>query len=152
MPDLDFVLAPVSGGGLLSGTSIAAKHLLPAIRVLGCEPRNADDAARSLAAGRIEPAATTKTIADGLRVTLAPRTFAILRRTVDQIVLVSEEEIVAAMRLLWDRLKMVVEPSGAVSAAPALFRRIGAQGKKVGIILSGGNLDLDSLPFGRAAP
>ncbi len=150
VPDLDFVLAPVSGGGLLSGTAIATKHLLPAIHVLGCEPRNADDAARSLAAGKIEPAATTKTMADGLRATLAPRTFAILRRTVDQIVLVSEEEILASMRLLWDRLKVVVEPSGAVSAAPALFGRINAKGKKVGIILSGGNLDLDSLPFGRA--
>lgn len=149
VPDLDFVLAPVSGGGLLSGIALVAKHLLPAVHVVGCEPRNADDAARSLAAGKIEPAATTKTMADGLRATLAPRTFAILRRTVDQIVLVSEEEIVAAMRLLWDRLKMVVEPSGAVAAAPALFGQIGAQGKKVGIILSGGNLDLDSLPFGQ---
>src|SRR5579862_7457570 len=149
VPDLDFVLAPVSGGGLLSGTAIATKHLLPVARVVGCEPRNADDAARSLAAGKIEPAATARTMADGLRATLAPRTFAILRRTVDQIVLVSEEEIVGAMRLLWERLKMVVEPSGAVSAAPALFERIGARGKKVGIILSGGNLDLDSLPFGQ---
>jgi threonine dehydratase len=150
VPDLDFVLAPVSGGGLLSGTAIAAKHLLPAVRVVGCEPKNADDAARSLAAGRIEPAAAARTMADGLRATLAPRTFAILRRTVNQIVLVSEEEIVAAMQLLWERLKMVVEPSGAVSAAPALFGQIGAEGKKVGIILSGGNLDLDSLPFGES--
>ena len=147
-PDLDFVLAPISGGGLLSGTAIAAKGLRPSVRVVGCEPRNADDAARSLAAGRIEPAATSKTIADGLRAALAPRTFEILRRLVDQVALVSEEEIVAAMRLLWDRLKMVVEPSGAVAAAPALFRQIGAEGKRVGIILSGGNLDLDSLPFG----
>jgi threonine dehydratase len=151
VPDLDFVLAPVSGGGLLSGTAIAARHLLPSVRVVGCEPGNADDAARSLAAGKIAPAATTRTMADGLRAQLAPRTFAILRRTVDQIVLVSEEEIVAAMRLLWDRLKMVVEPSGAVAAAPALFAQIGASGKKVGIILSGGNLDLDSLPFGGAS-
>ena len=148
VPDLNFVLAPVSGGGLLSGTAIAAKSLRPSIRVIGCEPRNADDAARSLAAGRIEPAATTRTLADGLRATLAPRTFEILRRLADQIALVSEDEIVAAMRLLWDRLKLVVEPSGAVAAAPALFRQIGAEGKKVGIILSGGNLDLDSLPFG----
>ena len=83
VPDLDFVLAPVSGGGLLSGTAIAAKHLLSAVRVLGCEPRNADDAARSLAAGKIEPAAAARTMADGLRATLAPRTFAILRRSVD---------------------------------------------------------------------
>ena len=89
-------------------------------------------------------------MADGRGRTLSPRTFAILRRTVDQIVLVSEEEIVAAMRLIWERLKKVVEPSGAVSAARALFRQIGAEGKKVGIILSGGNLDLDSLPFGRS--
>ena len=150
VPDLDFVLAPVSGGGLLSGIAIGAKHLLPAVSVLGCEPQNADDAARSLAAGKIELAAITETMADGLRAILAPRTFAILRRTVDRIVLVSEEEIVAAMRLLWERLKMVVEPSGAVSAAPTLFGQIGAKGKKVGIILSGGNLDLDSLPFGES--
>lgn len=148
VPDLDFVLAPVSGGGLLSGTAIAAKGLRPSIRVIGCEPRNADDAARSLAAGSIEPAATARTIADGLRATLAPRTFEILRRLVDRVALVGEDEIVAAMRLLWDRLKLVVEPSGAVAAAPALFRQIGAEGKKIGIILSGGNLDLDSLPFG----
>jgi threonine dehydratase len=147
VPQLDFVLAPVSGGGLLSGTAIAAKGLRPSIRVIGCEPRNADDAARSLAAGRIEPAATSKTIADGLRATLAPRTFEILRRLVDQVALVSEEEMVGAMRLLWERLKLVVEPSGAVAAAPALLRQIGAEGKNVGIILSGGNLDLDSLPF-----
>lgn len=154
VPDLDFMLAPVSGGGLLSGTAISTKHLRPAACVVGCEPRNADDAARSVAAGHIEPAAKTRTIADGLRATLAPRTFAILRRLVDQFVLVSEEEIVEAMRLLWDRLKLIVEPSGAVAAAPALFQKIGLEGigkqKKVGIILSGGNLDLDALPFGRA--
>ena len=156
IPDLDFVLAPVSGGGLLSGTAIATKHLRAAAQVVGCEPRNADDAARSVAAGRLEPAAQAKTIADGLRATLAPRTLAILRRRVDAFSLVSEEEIVAAMRLLWDRLKLIVEPSGAVAAAPALFRKIGVERnsalRKVGIILSGGNLDLDALPFGRALP
>ena len=151
-PDLDFVMAPVSGGGLLSGTGIATKHLLPAAHVIGCEPRNADDAARSLAAGRLEPAASSTTMADGLRATLSPRTLAILQRTADAIALVSEEEIVAAMRLLWERLKMVVEPSGAVAAAPALFRQIHAEGRKVGIILSGGNVDLDAPPFARSAP
>ena len=161
VPDLDLVLAPVSGGGLLSGTAISTKHLRPAARVVGCEPRNADDAARSLAAGRIEPAAKSRTMADGLRATLAPRTFAILRRLVDHVALVTEEEIVEAMRLLWDRLKVIVEPSGAVAAAPALLHKIGSeenvnaaqqnQQKKIGIILSGGNLDLDALPFGRAA-
>ena len=148
VPDLDFVLAPVSGGGLLSGTGIATKYLVPAARVIGCEPRNADDAARSLTAGRLKPASLGTTMADGLRATLSPRTLAILQRTADSISLVSEEEIVAAMRLLWERLKLVVEPSGAVAAAPALFRQIHAEGKKVGIILSGGNVDLDRLPFG----
>jgi threonine dehydratase len=152
VPDLDFVLAPVSGGGLLSGTGIATKHLLPTARVIGCEPRNADDAARSLASGRLDPAASATTMADGLRATLSPRTLAILRRTADAITLVSEEEIVAAMRLLWERLKLVVEPSGAVAAAPALFRQIHAEGRKVGIILSGGNVDLGTLPFARSAP
>jgi len=144
------VMAPVSGGGLLSGTGIATKHLLPATRVIGCEPRNADDAARSLAAGRLEPAASSATMADGLRATLSPRTLAILQRVADDIALVGEDEIVAAMRLLWERLKLVIEPSGAVAAAPALFRQIHAEGRKVGIILSGGNVDLGSLPFGVA--
>ena len=155
VPDLDFVLAPVSGGGLLSGTSISTRHLRPAASIVGCEPANADDAARSMASGKLEPGSRTRTMADGLRATLSPRTLAILQRNVNRVALVTEEEIVAAMRLLWDRLKLVVEPSGAVAAAPALFRQIGADGnveaKKIGIILSGGNLDLDSLPFGRAA-
>jgi threonine dehydratase len=147
--DLDFMLAPVSGGGLLSGTGIATRALLPAARVMGCEPRNADDAARSLASGRLEPAANSRTIADGLRATLAPRTLAILQRVADGIAVVSEEEMVSAMRLLWERLKLVVEPSGAVAAAPALFRQIRAEGKRIGIILSGGNVDLDALPFAK---
>ena len=158
VPGLDFVLAPVSGGGLLSGTAISTKHLRPTARVAGCEPSNADDAARSLASGKIEPGSHARTMADGLRATLAPRTFKIVKRLVDHIALVTEHEIVESMRLLWDRLKLVVEPSGAVAAAPALFKRLGegttgeemAQ-KKIGIILSGGNLDLDSLPFGASA-
>ncbi len=148
VPDLHFILAPVSGGGLLSGTAIAAKSLRPAIRVFGCEPKNADDAYRSLAAGRIEPMENPSTIADGLRASLAERTFAILRRHVDQIVLVTEEEIVAAMRLVWERMKLVIEPSAAVAAAPLLAHKLSVEGKKVGVILSGGNLDLVRLPFG----
>jgi len=147
VPDLDIVIAPVSGGGLLSGTAIAAKSLRPGIRVMGGEPRNADDAFRSLASGIIEPASALQTMADGLRATLCPLTFSILRERVDEIVLVSEEEIIAAMQLLWERMKIVVEPSGAVSLAPALAKKMGAAGKKVGVILSGGNLDLRSLPF-----
>lgn len=147
VPDLDVVMAPVSGGGLLSGTGIATKQLLPVARVIGGEPRNADDAARSFVAGRLEPVATTQTMADGLRGRLSPRTLAILQRTADAISLVTEDEIVATMRLLWERLKIVVEPSAAVAAAPALFRRIQGDDRKIGIILSGGNVDLNALPF-----
>jgi threonine dehydratase len=143
IPDLDVICAPVSGGGLLSGTAIAAKSLRPEIVVVGCEPANADDAARSLASGHIEPAATTVTIADGLRATLAPRTFAILRARVDRIALVAEDEILRSMRLLTDHLKCVVEPSGAVAASPALHRQIGMEGLRIGIIVSGGNLEAD---------
>ncbi|HLW43703.1 MAG TPA: pyridoxal-phosphate dependent enzyme, partial [Candidatus Acidoferrales bacterium] len=101
VPDLDVIITPVSGGGLLSGTSIAAKSMRPQIRVVGAEPKNADDAYRSFASGKIEPAAKTETIADGLRATLCPLTFSILRQHVDEIALVTEEEILAAMRTLW---------------------------------------------------
>jgi threonine dehydratase len=145
--DLDVVITPASGGGLLSGTAIAAKGMRPGIRLVGGEPSNADDAYRSLASGKIQAAAQSETMADGLRATLSPLTFSILQSLVDEISLVSEEEIVAAMLLLWERTKLVVEPSGAVAAAPALNRRIRAEGKKIGIILSGGNLDLRKLPF-----
>ena len=150
LPDLDIVITPLSGGGLLSGTAIASKSLRPSIRVIGAEPKNADDAYRSLASGKIEPAGQTETIADGLRAVLCPLTFSILRQHLDQIALVTEEEILATMRLLWERLKLIVEPSGAVSAGIALQNKIAARGKRVGIILSGGNLDLDQIPFVRA--
>ncbi|MBI3670550.1 MAG: pyridoxal-phosphate dependent enzyme [Acidobacteria bacterium] len=152
VPGLDFLLAPVSGGGLLSGTAIAAQGLEPGIHVVGCEPKNADDAYRSLAAGRLVPANHPDTIADGLRAQLGERTFAILRERVDRIVVLTEEEIVAAMRLVWERMKLVIEPSSAVAVAPALGRKLAgperaAEGKRIGIILSGGNVDLVSLPF-----
>ena len=147
VPDLDVILAPVSGGGLLSGTAIAAKSLRPVIRVIGGEPRNADDAYRSLTSGQLAPAAKAETIADGLRATLCELTLQILRERVDEIALVGEEEIIAAMRLIWERMKLVIEPSAAVPVEPALGRRIQIDGKKVGIILSGGNVDLARLPF-----
>lgn len=149
--DLDIIITPVSGGGLLSGTSIAAKSMRPRIRVIGAEPKNADDAYRSFASGKIEPAANTETIADGLRATLCPLTFSILRQHVDEIALVAEEEILSAMRTLWERLKLIVEPSGAVSAAIAIHKKFPVEGKRIGIILSGGNLDLDQIPFVRAS-
>jgi threonine dehydratase len=146
IPDLDLICAPVSGGGLLSGTAIAAKSLRPEISVVGCEPANADDAARSLASGRIEAGSTTTTIADGLRATLALRTFAILCQRVDRITLVGEDEILRTMRLLTEHLKCVIEPSGAIAASPALHRQLGAEDLRIGIILSGGNLDPDAMP------
>ncbi|MGD0307168.1 MAG: pyridoxal-phosphate dependent enzyme [Candidatus Acidiferrales bacterium] len=148
VPDLDIIVTPVSGGGLLSGTSIAVKSTSPRTRVFGAEPLNADDASRSFASGKIEPAATgPQTIADGLRATLCPLTFHAISTHVDGISLVTEEEIVSTMLLLWERAKIVVEPSGAVAAAPALTRKLNAEGLKIGIILSGGNLDLKNLPF-----
>jgi len=141
------ICAPVSGGGLLSGTAIAAKSLRPEIQIVGCEPANADDAARSLASGRIEPASPMFTMADGLRATLSPRTFAILRERVDRIYLVSEAEIMESMQLLVEHLRITVEPSGAVAASPALHRQIGGDSEdlRIGIILSGGNLDADAV-------
>jgi len=146
IPDLDIICAPVSGGGLLSGTAIAAKSLRPEIVVIGCEPANADDAARSLASGQIEPSSEKFTIADGLRANLSPRTFAILRERVDRILLVTEEEIVQSMRLITEHLRSTVEPSGAVAASPALHRQIEGEDLRIGIILSGGNLDPDAVP------
>lgn len=152
VPGLDMIITPVSGGGLLSGTAIAAKSMRPGIRVIGGEPANADDAARSLASGKIEPVSKAHTMADGLRAGLVPLTFGILRERVDEVSLVTEEEIVAAMLLLWERMKIVVEPSGAVAAAPVLNRKICAEGKRVGVILSGGNLDLHDLPWRTRRP
>jgi threonine dehydratase len=139
---MDVVLAPVSGGGLLSGTAIAAQSLAPGIRVVGCEPAGADDAWRSLRSGQIEKNLTVDTIADGLRASLSERTFAILRERIDQIVLIREEEILDAMRLVWERMKLIIEPSSAVTVAAALFGKIDLAGQRVGVILSGGNVDL----------
>jgi threonine dehydratase len=146
IPDLDIICAPVSGGGLLSGTAIAAKSLRPEIQVIGCEPSNADDAARSFASGQMEPASIQYTIADGLRATLSERTFAILRERVDRIMLVTEDEILQTMHLLTEHLRSTVEPSGAVAASPALHHQIQGEELRIGIILSGGNLDPDTLP------
>ncbi len=139
---LDVVLSPVSGGGLLSGTAIAAQSLQPGIRVIGCEPSGADDACRSLRSGRLQKNEKVETIADGLRASLSERTFAILCERVDEITLISEEEILQAMRLVWERMKLVIEPSSAVTAAAAWLGKIDISGKRVGIVLSGGNVDL----------
>src|SRR5882724_7304540 len=154
--DLDAVFAPVSGGGLLSGTCLGAKSISPHLRVFGCEPAQADDAYRSIETGTLQSLDSSDTIADGLRAPLSPRTFAILQKELAGIFLVSEEEIVNAMALIWERLKVVTEPSSAIALAPLLkpetiqlisrdpshMRKL-----KIGIILSGGNVDLRCLPF-----
>ena len=140
--ELDYVFSPVGGGGLLSGTAIATKGLLPSSKVIGVEPKNADDAYQSLKAGKIIPVKDPNTIADGLRTSLGSNTFRIIREKVDQIITVSEEEIVDAMQFIWERMKLVVEPSGAVSLAGVLSKQIDLRSKRVGIIISGGNIDL----------
>jgi threonine dehydratase len=155
--DLDVVMCPVGGGGLLSGTAIAAKSMRPKIKVIAVEPANADDAARSFRAGRRIVTEKKFTIADGLRTNIGEPNFAIVQRYVDDIITVSEEAIVSAMRTVWETMKIVIEPSAAVPYAAIMENKIdppslgygaaGVQGKRVGIILTGGNVDLDTLPW-----
>lgn len=146
-PNLDAIVAPVGGGGLLSGTAIAFSALSPRTQVFGAEPEQADDAYRSFHAGRIIPVRHPDTIADGLRTSLGTLTFPIIREHVRDIVTVSEEAIVRAMRLVWERMKIVVEPSAAVPLAAVLTNREAFPGKRIGVILSGGNVDLANLPW-----
>jgi len=153
LPDLDVVLCPVGGGGLLAGTAVAVRALRPAARVIGTEPAGADDAARSFHGTTRVPMTDPRTIADGLRTTIGEPNLALARRHVDDLVTVSEAGIIAAMRLLWESLRVVVEPSAAVPYAAVLEGRVAAAGRRVGIILSGGNVDLDApLPWTRAQP
>jgi threonine dehydratase len=147
VPDLDVVMAPVGGGGLLSGTAIAVSSSSMGTSVVGVEPEEADDAFRSLKEGRIIPANNPQTIADGLRTSLGDLTFPIIERLVQDIVTVSEAGIVEAMRTLWERMKLIVEASAAVPLAALLTGSINLEGKRVGIILSGGNVDLEKLPW-----
>ena len=145
--EFDVLMAPVGGGGLLSGTAISIKHLLPACKVIAAEPAGADDAYRSFHSGKLVPSENPKTIADGLLTSLGERNFAIILEKVDDIVTVSEENMVEAMRMIWERMKIIIEPSSAVPLAAILEKKVDVQGKKVGIILSGGNLDFGKLPF-----
>lgn len=157
LPDLDAIFAPVSGGGLLSGTCLSAKAIRKDIRIIGCEPARADDAYRSLATGTLQSLDSSDTIADGLRASLSARTFAILRKHLDRILLVTEEEIISTARLVWERMKIIIEPSSAVALAPLLQPgvvkslnlppRADGQAPKLGVIFSGGNVDLDALPW-----
>jgi threonine dehydratase len=145
--NLDLVVAPVGGGGLVSGTAVAVSLVSPKTAVIAAEPERADDAYRSLKSGHIVPSVHPNTIADGLLTSLGDLTFPILQRHVKDIVPVSEEAIVEAMRCLWERMKILVEPSAAVPLAAVLSRRLEVGGRRVGIILSGGNVDLDRLPW-----
>ena len=152
VPDADLFVAPVGGGGLLSGTAIAVSALRPEAAVIGAEPREADDTARSFAAGRRIPESSNRTIADGLRTSVGEIAFSIIRRRVSEIVTVPEEAIAAAMRLVWERMKIIIEPSSAVAVAALLARPDALRGRRVGVLLTGGNVDLDDLPWRPPAP
>ena len=147
VPDLDLVMCPVGGGGLLSGTAVAAKSMQPKIKVIAVEPQNVDDAAQSFRAGRRIVTKKKFTIADGLRTNIGEPNFVIVQRYADDIVTVSEEAIVSAMRTIWETMKIIIEPSAAVSYAAIVENKIDIRGKRVGIILTGGNVDLDALPW-----
>ncbi len=145
--NLDVMIAPIGGGGLMSGTALICHYLMMGMEVIGAEPKAVDDAWRSMKKGIIVQNTTTDTIADGLKTNLGEKTFDIIQKYVDDIITVEEKEIIQAMRIIWERLKIVVEPSGAVPFAALLKDRQRFKNKKVGMIFSGGNVDLDNLPF-----
>ena len=147
IPGLELIMCPVGGGGLLSGTAIAAKSMRPQIKVIAAEPANADDTAQSFRAGRRLVTEKKFTIADGLRTNIGQPNFEIVQRCVDDIVTVSEEAIVSAMRTIWETMKIVIEPSAAVPYAAIMENKIDLREKRVGVILTGGNVDLDALPW-----
>ena len=145
--DLDIIITPVSGGGLLAGTSLLAKYINPNIKVYGAEPKNADDTYQSIKNKKIVPNKTTETIADGLRAQVGTITFPIIQKNVDGIILVSEEMIIQSMRTIWQRMKIIIEPSCSIALAAILINNEQFHNKRIGIILTGGNVDLDSLPW-----
>ena len=147
VPDLDLIMCPVGGGGLLSGTAVAAKSMRPQIKVIAVEPENADDAAQSFRAGHRLVTEKKFTIADGLRTNIGKPNFAMVQQYVDDIVTVSEEAIVSAMRTIWETMKIVIEASAAVPYAAIQESKIDIGGERIGIILTGGNIDLDALPW-----
>lgn len=147
VPNLEILMTPVGGGGLLSGTALTAHFLGNNISVVAGEPKGADDAYRSLQAGHLIPSVNPKTIADGLLTSLSERTFAIIQEYVDEIITVSEDEIISTMKLVWERMKIIIEPSSAVPLAALIQQKLRFSDKRVGIIISGGNVDLGKLPF-----
>jgi threonine dehydratase len=147
VPDLDIIMAPVGGGGLLSGTALSAHYFSPHTKVIAAEPEQANDAYLSFQNKKFIPSVNPDTIADGLRTSLGSNTFPIILQYVEDIVTVSEISILHSMRLIWERMKILIEPSSAVPVAALLERKIDAGNKKIGIILSGGNVDLDHIPW-----
>ncbi len=146
-PDLDFVITPVGGGGLIAGTALAVHFASENCKTIGAEPFAVDDAYRSLKSGKIESNDTADSIADGLKTQLGDKNFPIIQQYVSEIIRVEEKEIIAALKLIWERMKIIVEPSSAVAFAAVLREKEKFRGKKVGIIISGGNIDLQKLPF-----
>lgn len=146
-PEINLIIAPVGGGGLLSGTALAAKYFGNRVKVIAAEPERANDAFQSFHSGTFVPSINPDTIADGLRTSLGSLTFPIIMENVDDIVTVSEQGIIDAMRLIWERMKLIVEPSSAVPLAAILEGKVNVKGLKTAVILSGGNVDLDKLPF-----
>eukprot|EP00276_Gloeochaete_wittrockiana_P008438 CAMPEP_0184665812 /NCGR_PEP_ID=MMETSP0308-20130426/58721_1 /TAXON_ID=38269 /ORGANISM="Gloeochaete witrockiana, Strain SAG 46.84" /LENGTH=258 /DNA_ID=CAMNT_0027110025 /DNA_START=335 /DNA_END=1111 /DNA_ORIENTATION=- len=148
-PLLDCIIVPVGGGGMLSGVSLAAKGINPNITIIAAEPKGADDVAQSFALGTLVPQTDPKTVADGLRTGMSELTWSIIRENVDRVITVSEEEIISAMRLVWERMKLVIEPSAAVGVAVALSKEFKAIPglKNIGVVLCGGNVSLDRLPW-----
>ena len=144
---LDVIMAPVGGGGLMSGTALTTSAISPDTEIIGSEPGEVDDAYRSFHSGSLQHNETTNTIADGLRTSLGEKTLEIIRKHVSEILLVEEQEIIDAMRLVWERMKIIIEPSCAVPLAAVLKHQKKFAGKKVGIIITGGNVDLSNLPF-----
>ena len=147
VPDLDSIVSPVSGGGLLSGSLLAAKNMKSSITVYGAEPEEADDAYQSLKLGRIVPNKTINTICDGLRAQIGSKTFPVIQNLVDDIIPIAEEDIINALRMIWERLKIIVEPSCSIALALIIKNKQLFEGRNVGLIMSGGNLDLDNLPW-----
>ena len=146
-PDLEYVITPVGGGGLIAGSALAVSLLSDTCKTIGAEPFEADDAYRSLQSGTIETNETANTIADGLKTQLGDKNFPIIKEHVSEIIRMKEEEIIAALQLIWERMKIIVEPSSATALAAVLREKEKFRGKKVGIIISGGNVDLQNLPF-----
>jgi len=145
--ELDYLISPVGGGGLLSGTCLSGKYFSPKTKIIGAEPEGADDAFRSIRDGKIYPSINPQTICDGLLTQLSEKTFSIIKNNVTEIITCGEETIIAAMRMIWERMKIVVEPSAAVTLAVVLENKKKFSGKRIGLILSGGNVDLEKLPW-----